>query len=143
MGAKVTSTSSLERYGSRRWWHQRTGIIGFAICALLLPVIVVPSSAAASTCDPSQNAIVCENSKPGAPWDEWEVSGAGDDSIQGFATDISVNVGHTVDFKIDTDAAVYSIDIYRTGWYQGLGARKIASVSPPRPPAAKAARMPF
>lgn len=126
----MTSTSSLEHKGSRRWWHRRPGILGLAIFALLLPIIVVPSSAVASSCNPSQNAIVCENSKPGSPWDEWEVTGAGDDSIQGFATDISVNVGHTVDFKIDTDATDYSIDIYRTGWYQGLGARKIASVSP-------------
>src|SRR6185312_2995364 len=55
---------------------------------------------------------------------------AGDESIQGFATDISVNVGHKIDFKIDTDASKYTIDIYRTGWYQGLGARKIASVTP-------------
>ncbi|MFK0085272.1 DUF4082 domain-containing protein [Glutamicibacter sp. NPDC090743] len=73
---------------------------------------------------------MCENSKPGAYWTEWDIEGAGDDSIQGFATDISVDVGSPVDFKIDTDASKYTIDIYRTGWYQGLGARKIASVTP-------------
>jgi hypothetical protein len=43
-----------------------------------------------------------------------------------------VNAGDTIDFKIDTDAAGYSIDIYRTGWYQGLGARLITSVEPAR-----------
>src|SRR5690606_188601 len=32
--------------------------------------------------------------------------------------------------KIDTDAAAYTIDIYRLGHYQGLGARKITSVTP-------------
>lgn len=73
---------------------------------------------------------MCENSKTGNPWSEWEIEGAGDDSIQGFATDISVNAGSRIDFKIDTDAADYDIDIYRTGWYQGLGARKVASVDP-------------
>jgi hypothetical protein len=32
--------------------------------------------------------------------------------------------------KVDTNAANYTIGIYRTGWYQGLGARKIADVTP-------------
>ena len=60
----------------------------------------------------------------------WDINGAGDSSIQGFATDISVNIGQRIDFKIKTDASAYTIDIYRIGWYQGLGARKIASVTP-------------
>lgn len=98
--------------------------------ALLVPVLMAPSSSAADACAPNQNKIVCENSKPGSPWQEWDIDGAGADSIQGFATDISVDVGKTIDFKVDTDASDYSIDIYRTGWYQGLGARKIASISP-------------
>ena len=51
-------------------------------------------------------------------------------TIQGFSTDISVNVGGTIGFKIDTDASAYTIKIFRTGWYQGLGARKIATVTP-------------
>ena len=60
--------------------------------------------AQAAPCDPPiQNAIVCENSKPGNPPSEWDVSGAGDPSIQGFATDISVDHGQTVHFKIDTN----------------------------------------
>ena len=35
-----------------------------------------------------------------------------------------------IDFKIETDASAYTIDIYRMGYYQGLGARKITSVTP-------------
>jgi len=53
--------------------------------------------------------------------------GAGDYTIQGFATDISVNVGQTIHFKIATDASLYQIDIYRLGYYQGNGARKVGS----------------
>lgn len=85
---------------------------------------------AASPCGPDINAIVCENQKPGTSPAEWDVEGAGDPSIQGFATDISVNAGQRIDFKIDTDASKYSIRIYRTGWYQGLGARYITTVQP-------------
>src|SRR3982751_1793564 len=76
------------------------------------------------------NAIVTENSLPGSPQSEWDVQGAGDPTLQGFATDISVNTGSTVSFKIKTSAPGYVIDVYRLGYYQGLGARKIASVTP-------------
>ena len=50
----------------------------------------------------ADNPITVENALPGNPASEWDVSGAGDPSIQGFATDISVDQGETVDFKIDT-----------------------------------------
>ncbi|MGH7789201.1 MAG: N,N-dimethylformamidase beta subunit family domain-containing protein [Candidatus Binatia bacterium] len=78
----------------------------------------------------AQNPIVTENALPGSPASEWDVSGAGDASIQGFATDISVNRGETVVFKIDTDATAYRLDLYRLGWYAGLGARHVATVLP-------------
>ncbi len=74
-----------------------------------------------------QNPIVVENQNPGAPSSEWYVPHPGDANIQGFATDISVNRGETVRFKILTDATAYHIDVYRLGWYQGLGARLVGS----------------
>lgn len=81
---------------------------------------------------PAANDIVCENGKAGNPATEWDVStgDAGDATIQGFATAISVNQGQTVSFKINTSASSYSIKIYRIGYYAGLGARFIASVTP-------------
>src|SRR3954454_7759 len=70
------------------------------------------------------NPIVAENQLPGTPSTVWSITGAGDSSIQGFATDISVNHGNTINFKInDTSRAPYHIDIYRMGYYQGNGAR--------------------
>ncbi|WP_242497807.1 DUF4082 domain-containing protein [Microbacterium protaetiae] len=87
-----------------------------------------PAAAAGSSCGADVNPIVCENEKPGTDPDVWDIDGAGDTSIQGFSTDISVNAGSTIDFKIDTDASAYTIDIYRTGWYQGDGARFIQSI---------------
>jgi phosphodiesterase/alkaline phosphatase D-like protein len=82
-------------------------------------------------CDPpNSNQIVCENLKPGDPASAWDVNGVGDTSIQGFATDISVNRGQTVSFKVSTNASQYRLDIYRLGYYAGLGARKVATVNP-------------
>ena len=84
----------------------------------------------AGPCDEPPNKVVCENSKAGNPPSDWDISGTGDPSIQGYATEISVNRGETVFFKIDTDAAKYRLDIYRMGYYGGLGARKVATISP-------------
>ena len=75
--------------------------------------------------------IVAENELPGNPASQWDISGAGDPSIQGFATDISVNQGQTVSFKInDASGDSYHIDIYRMGYYQGNGARKVTPGHP-------------
>jgi hypothetical protein len=74
------------------------------------------------------NKIVAENLKQGNPESEWGIDGDGDANIQGFATQISSNVGETVDFKIATDSTNYRIDIYRLGYYGGDGARKVATI---------------
>jgi len=85
---------------------------------------------AATGCGVAANPILCENALPGTSPTVWDINDSGDSTIQGFSTDISVNVGTTVAFKVLTPARAYTIDIYRTGWYQGLGARKVATVSP-------------
>lgn len=77
-----------------------------------------------SGCASPANAVVAENCLAGAT--DWDIaSGLDDNSIQGFAAEISVNRGETVQFKINTDAAQFRIDIYRLGYYGGMGARKI------------------
>ncbi|MGE5608605.1 MAG: DUF4082 domain-containing protein [Bacillota bacterium] len=74
-------------------------------------------------------SIAAENQLAGSPASEWDISGAGDPTLQGFATDISVNQGQAVTFKIDDqDRAWYHIDIYRMGYYGGLGARKVTTI---------------
>ena len=85
-------------------------------------------AAAFASCTSPKNPIEAENCLPGNPPSQWLASGAS--GIQGFATDISVNAGQTISFKISTSATSYTIDIYRLGYYQGLGARLILSVSP-------------
>jgi methionine-rich copper-binding protein CopC len=72
----------------------------------------------------SANPIVTENQLPGTPESVWLVpQGQSSTSLQGFTTDISVNVGQTVFFKItDTTLDPYEVDVYRIGWYGGDGA---------------------
>jgi hypothetical protein len=88
------------------------------------------SSPANASCSAPANAIEAENCLPGNDPSEWEVDDAGDPTILGFATDISVNAGQAISFKINTTASAYTIGIYRVGYYGGLGARKVASVTP-------------
>jgi Domain of unknown function (DUF4082)/Bacterial Ig-like domain/Bacterial Ig domain len=76
------------------------------------------------------NPILCENSLPGNLPSEWDITGSGDPSIQGFTTDISVDQGQIVRFKINTTASDYRLDIYRLGYYGGRGARFITTVQP-------------
>ena len=77
-----------------------------------------------------QNPVAVENAKQGNPQSAWDISGAGDLTIQGFTTQVSVNQGEVIHFKIKTDAKSYRLDIYRLGYYNGLGARFIASITP-------------
>ena len=86
-----------------------------------------------ASCTLPKNQIEAENCLPGNPPSEWYVPWAGSTNIQGFTTDISVNAGQTVFFKIMTDARSYRIDVYRLGYYQGADARKVATVFPSAP----------
>jgi hypothetical protein len=101
--------------------------------AALVAAAAAPSASAAPCDPPVTSEIACENSKPGSPASEWDIQGAGDPDIQGFATDISVDQGQTIGFKVDTLATDYRLDIYRMGWYGGDGARRVATVQPTAP----------
>ena len=113
--------------GSRRLLAALTSLLLLCGFAIAVPAAARADSVAA-TC--TGNAIVCENQLPGTPQSTWDVTDEGDKDIQGFATQISVNVGQSVQFKIDTTARAYKIEIYRLGYYQGNGARKQADVTP-------------
>ena len=98
---------------------------------LVVPLVMVQPSAGAQDpdpCGPASNPIVCENAKPGNGPEDWQ--DFEDASIAGFAHDMSVAPGETVDFRILTDSADYHLEIFRHGWYDGLGARRVATVEP-------------
>ena len=108
---------------------QRKVIVIFVFIVVFSQLIAGQASVTAQTiCDSPANEIVAENCLPGNPPAEWDISGAGDMSIQGFATDISVIRGQTFNFKIDPSAAESQIVIFRLGFYQGYGARLIDTI---------------
>jgi hypothetical protein len=94
----------------------------FAAC-VLVPICAAPLVFSATT-----NAIQRENSLPGTPgWDDFTAASA-QDALSGFGSAISVNAGSSIDFYVTTTAASFTIDIYRTGYYQGIGARFVQSL---------------
>ena len=105
------------------------GIVPILFAAALVPP--APAVAATDPCAaPVLSPVACENTRPGNPSSQWDISGSGSSSIQGFATQMSVNLGETESFKIKTPARGYRLDIYRMGYYAGNGARLITSVTP-------------
>jgi len=103
------------------------GRAGAVRLGLLCYALAGPGSGAWAAC--TGNPVAVENCLSGASG--WDIDGAGDDSIQGFADNISVNLGGTVNFKVKTAARAYRLDIYRMGYYQGNGARRVATLRPP------------
>ena len=102
---------------------------------LALPLVVVLAGAlltimpAAPVQAACANPIVCENQLPGTPQSVWDVSDYST-AIQGFADPFSVNIGNSINFKIESPASSYKVDIYRMGYYGGDGARLITSLTP-------------
>ncbi|MBO0882725.1 MAG: hypothetical protein J2P17_20805, partial [Mycobacterium sp.] len=105
-------------------------VVSFTVAVLFGTAFLVnaaPAAAANNPCGPPVTSVIaCENTQQGDPPSDWQVSGAGDATIQGFATSMSVNVGQTESFKINTPSTNYHIDILRLGYYQGNGARIVA-----------------
>ena len=83
------------------------------------------ASFAVPAAETAGSSVAQENQKPGSPRSEWDLAGAASGNIEGFTADISYDVGRTVEFKVNTDARTYRIEIYRLGYYGGLGARRV------------------
>ena len=131
----------------RRYGFTRTGPLPLRVAAatglvggLLAVIAATGGTAHADTttvgppvgCTQSMNPVQCENLQPGTarnlspmsiPWDS-----VGDATIQGFATQMSVAPSQTVSFKVNAPGiSGWHINIFRMGWYQGLGAREWAA----------------
>ncbi len=86
---------------------------------------------------PTDNLITRENAKEGAL--DWQLTrvrtdrtdGIRSPSIEGYCSKQSVAAGEKIDIFVSTDPAQdFSIEIFRTGYYQGRGARLMKSIGP-------------
>ncbi len=70
------------------------------------------------------NPIQIENAKPGTS--DWHtVNAALNHQIEGYSSSTSVNRGGTISLYVNTADGSYTIDVFRMGWYSGLGARRM------------------
>ncbi|HWI74682.1 MAG TPA: N,N-dimethylformamidase beta subunit family domain-containing protein, partial [Baekduia sp.] len=104
---------------------RRVLVLSLLLLGALLLCAARPALSLADACTPPvASAVACENTKTGTDPEIWQTTGSGDSDLVGFATQMSVNKGTTVNFKIKSlVGSAYTIDIYRLGYYQGLGAR--------------------
>jgi methionine-rich copper-binding protein CopC len=125
LGLALTDAREAGTWGAEMSTRMNIRLLAIpVVLALLMLGLPTPAAHATASCG---NAIACENQLPGTPQSVWD-DGTDDQSILGYATQMSVNVGGSIDFKVNTDAHAYTIDVYRLGYYQGNGARKITSV---------------
>src|SRR5207302_6407658 len=120
----------------------RTSVLSAATHTLMIEVTGRQNSASTDAYivvdafDHAQAPIVAENQQPGSGnWDMW-LNGfrPADDvskQIKGYASATSVNKGGSITFYITVNPAqTYTIDVYRMGWYQGLGGRLLQHIGP-------------
>src|SRR6266404_1829226 len=87
-----------------------------------------------TTAAAQSNPIVVENQQPGT--NGWRIpfGSAGTDAggqIKGYASATSVNKGESITFYVSVKPAqTYTIDVYRMGWYEGLGGRLMQHIGP-------------
>ncbi len=118
----------IERKISRRDFMRRAAALGVSTLSASALIEALSGTAAAA-----DNPIVTENQQPGS--NGWQVSltPATDvgGQIKGYASATSVNKGQSITFYISVNPAqTYTIDVYRMGWYQGLGGRFLQHIGP-------------
>jgi hypothetical protein len=109
----------------------RVGRRAVALLAVLLAALVaLVGLSVANAPDPAVpplNPVVVENQQPGS--DAWQIGRPGysvsdDGQIEGYASATSVDKGEQVALHVSVrPAQSFTADVYRMGWYGGLGGR--------------------
>ncbi len=122
----------------------RTGQLGFATPAdehdptedgdQVIDADFVPQLEQTQALTSEPNPITIENQKPGT--NSWTLQGSKRSSdkineIKGYADKVSVQKGEKIDFKVTVNPAQnFTMEIYRLGWYSGLGGRHMLTIGP-------------
>jgi hypothetical protein len=94
----------------------------------ILVTLEVLSPALVAGAEPSLNPTQMENQRPGTS--AWMLTKpALHREIEGYASAASVNQGQTIRLYVNTTASRYRLNVYRMGWYDGLGAREVLAAS--------------
>jgi hypothetical protein len=139
-GARSMTAAAVMRRGHR--WIRLAGISRssstrfrlstWSLLLLLGGLLSVVGGQSFVTAAVAANPIVTENEHPGTT--RWQITKVGTDAvgqIKGYASATSVNKGDNITFHVSVNPAqTYTIDVYRIGWYQGLGGRLMRHIGP-------------
>ena len=117
-------------------WHLTQSIVLLLVlgfCGVTFKPIQTAQPPPSLTRLPPLNLIPIENQHAGSTG--WRLGAQiADDvkqQIKGYASAVSVNQGQPITFYVTVHPAqVYSIDIYRMGWYGGTGGRFMSHIGP-------------
>src|ERR1051326_6610314 len=73
------------------------------------------------------NPIVAENTCPGTSAWRANLPLGPQNAIEAYTAPVSVDAGQPVKMYVSTTAPSFSFQVYRMGWYQGLGGRLVYS----------------
>jgi hypothetical protein len=94
------------------------------LCLLAGIALVVGAAGAGARTRPAANPIQSENNLSGTEPGVWLEPAVPPTRIEGYASEVSVLPGEQVHFHVSTsEGDRYRLEIYRLGWYGGLGAR--------------------
>jgi len=83
------------------------------------------SAVASAAYSISSSAAYVENSNPGTT--DWQITHWAAGQIEGFPSSPSVAQGGTIGFMVNTTSSLFFLQVFRLGWYQGLGGRAMTS----------------
>jgi hypothetical protein len=105
----------------------------FAFCVLVV-LTALASPAQAQPWRHRPNPIVVENQRPGSdrwrlPWPGFQIADDIGLQIKGFAAHVTVHPGGELGLKVTTTPAQkFDVDVFRLGYYGGLGARLVKHI---------------
>jgi hypothetical protein len=90
--------------------------------ASLGPAASAPADAVAARPDRGPGWVAAENRRPGTS--AWRITHLGErNAIEGWADRVSATNGDRVRLYVSTTARRFQVEVYRMGWYGGLGGR--------------------
>jgi hypothetical protein len=123
--------------GSKRMQSNSCWYRSMLQCSLVVAVLVAAySDVHSQEVSNASNPVVLENQLPGSS--DWQLTRVRVDGsryrspwIEGYCSKQSVRVGETIDIKVSTSPArSYRLEVFRTGYYGGAGARRVANIGP-------------
>ena len=121
-----TSFTDSTAVNGTTYYYAVRAVIGGVESANSLPVQAKP---VAPSCT-AGNPVVVENCFPGnTGWGLKSAASVAAGGIEGYATAQSINKGQSVDLKVNSsNATTFNVEIYRTGYYGGAGARLMSTM---------------